>query len=73
VYPVAAKMLNVKGVVMIDAVVNEMGQITTMKVISGSSILSPAAMEALRTWKYEPARLNGQPTPAHVQVRINFK
>jgi general secretion pathway protein A len=71
-YPSLARTGNVQGVVMIDAVVNETGKVTDMKMISGNPVLKQAAMDALRTWKYEPARLNGQPTAAHVQVRINF-
>jgi protein TonB len=62
----------VSGFVLIDAVVDETGKVTDMKVISGNPVLRQAAMEGLRRWKYEPARLNGQPTTAHVQVRMDF-
>jgi protein TonB len=58
--------------VLIDAVVDETGKIGDMRVLSGNPVLRQAAMESLRMWKYEPARLNGQPTLAHVQVRMNF-
>jgi protein TonB len=62
----------VGGYVLIDAVVDETGKVADMKVISGNSVLTSAATEALRKWKYEPARLNGQPTSAHVRVRMDF-
>ena len=57
---------------MIDALVDATGKVTDMMVISGSPSLTQAAMDALRTWKYEPARLNGQPIAMHMQVSINF-
>ncbi len=34
--------------------------------------MTEAAVEALRTWKYEPERLNGQPVATHIKVSINF-
>jgi general secretion pathway protein A len=71
-YPSVARMEHVGGSVLIDAVVDETGKVTEMKVISGDPLLRQAAMESLRMWKYQPARLNGQPTAAHVQVKIDF-
>jgi general secretion pathway protein A len=73
VYPLAAHMINAHGTVVLDATVDETGKVTTTKVISGPDLLTQAATEALRTWKYEPATLNGLPVTAHVQVRFNFK
>jgi protein TonB len=71
-YPTVARSSPVGGYVLIDAVVDETGKVADMKVISGNSVLTSAATEALRKWKYEPARLNGQPTSAHVRVRMDF-
>jgi protein TonB len=53
-------------------VVDETGKVTDMKVLSGNPVLRKAAMDGLRSWRYEPARLNGKPTATHIQVRINF-
>ena len=72
IYPAAARLEQVEGVVVIDAQVNELGRISEMKVVSGAAVLRASALEALRTWKYEPARLNGQPIASHVQVSIRF-
>lgn len=63
----------VRGPVVIDAIVDETGNVTDIKLISGNGILGKLATEQLRMWKYEPARLNGQPIAEHVQVKINFK
>ena len=72
VYPPNALRDQVQGIVVIDALIDEAGKIADMKVVSGPTALKQAAIDALRTWKYEPARLNGQPIAAHIQVNINF-
>lgn len=35
--------------------------------------LDEKAMEAVRTWKFEPARLNGQPVAVQINVEVNFR
>jgi protein TonB len=67
-----ARTEKMEGVVVIDALVDDTGKVTDMKVISGFPRLTQAAMDALRTWKYEPARLNGQPIAMHMKVSISF-
>jgi general secretion pathway protein A len=71
-YPPRARAANVQGSVVIDTVVDEKGNVGDMKVVSGSGLLTQAAMDAVRTWKYQPARLNGDVIATHVQVRVNF-
>ena len=71
-YPPRARLDEVQGVVVIDALVDENGKVTEMKVLSGPASLTQAAMAALRTWKYEPARFAGQPIATHIKVSINF-
>jgi TonB family protein len=71
-YPAIARTANVEGLVVIDAVVDETGRVTDMKVISGSPLLTRAATDALHTWKYEPARLDGRPVMTQVKVSFNF-
>jgi protein TonB len=43
-----------------------------MQVISGHPLLIPAALEALRKWKYEPTYLNDEPVPVRLLVTIKF-
>jgi protein TonB len=72
VYPKTARDARIQGVVVIDALIDTSGNVSAMKPISGSSFLQPSAMGALSTWKYAPARLNGQPIPMHIRVNIEF-
>src|SRR6266850_1480031 len=73
VYPALAKSQHVSGNVLIDALIDANGHVTTMKVVSGPSLLHQAAMDALRQWKYQPASLNGKLVPMHLAVTIQFR
>jgi TonB family protein len=73
IYPALAKSQHVEGNVRVDALVDANGHVTTMKVVSGPSMLHQAAMDALRQWKYQPATLNGKPVSMHLAVTIQFR
>jgi protein TonB len=72
-YPSAARAQSLEGIVALDALVDAAGNVAEVKAISGPMLLRQAAIDALRKWKYQPARLNGQPTSAHMQVNIAFR
>jgi len=73
VYPVMAKNQHVSGNVVIDALIDVNGRVTTMKIISGPSLLHQAAKDALRQWKYQPASLDGKPVAMHLTVTLQFR
>ncbi len=73
VYPVLARQAKVEGEVLIDAVIDTAGNVVEMRAVSGHPLLIPAAMEALRQWKYEPTYLNEQPVPVQLVVTIRFQ
>jgi periplasmic protein TonB len=72
-YPALAKTQHVEGAVRVDALVDANGRITTMKVVSGPSLLHQAAMDALRQWRYQPATLDGKAVAMHLTVTIQFR
>ena len=72
-YPVLARSVRVQGEVTIDALIDSTGKVAAMKPLSGPVALQQAAMDALRQWKYEPARLDGQPVSTHLSVTIKFR
>src|SRR6266436_2284038 len=72
-YPVLAKSQHISGDVRVDALIDANGRVTTMKVVSGPTLLHQAAMDALRQWKYQPATLNGNSVPMHLAVTIQFR
>jgi TonB family protein len=73
VYPPLAKNQHVSGNVLVDALIDANGKVTTMKVVSGPTLLHQAAMDALRQWKYQPAMLDGKPVSMHLTVTIQFR
>jgi protein TonB len=60
------------GNVTLDALIDKTGQVKSMKILSGPPSFHKAAMEALRQYRYEPARQNGKPVSAHLTVTIPF-
>ena len=72
-YPLLAKNQHISGDVLIDALIDANGHVTTMKVISGPTLLHQSAMAALRLWKYQPASLDGKPVPMHLTVTLQFR
>jgi TonB family protein len=73
VYPMLAKNQHVSGNVLVDALIDATGRVTTMKIVSGPTLLHQAAMDALKQWKYRPALLDGKPVPMHLTVTIQFR
>lgn len=72
VYPEFAKSQRISGNVAIDALIDVNGKVTKMKMLSGPSALYEAAKKALKQWRFEPARLNGEPTATHLEVTVKF-
>jgi protein TonB len=72
-YPALAKTQHIEGAVRVDALVDENGRVSSMKVVSGPTLLQQAAMDAVRQWKYQPATLDGKAVPMHLTVTLQFK
>jgi protein TonB len=62
-----------QGVVTIDAILDEKGNVEEMKVVSGPPLLYQAALNALARWKYEPTYLNDTPVAVELLVTITFQ
>lgn len=72
-YPMLATENHVEGDVQIQAQIDSRGRASHMKVLSGPPLLYQAAMEALRQWKFEPARLDNTPVDSQTVVTIQFR
>jgi len=72
VYPILAMQSHVRGIVVIDAVIDEHGNVVQEKVVSGHPLLLQAALKAVSQRKYEPTILDGDPTPVDLRVEVNF-
>ena len=73
VYPPNAIRMQVEGEVQLQATISKSGDISQIKVISGSSQLTKAAVDAVKQWKYKPYLLNGEPVEIQTQITVNFR
>ncbi|HWC97921.1 MAG TPA: energy transducer TonB [Candidatus Sulfopaludibacter sp.] len=73
VYPQLARTMRVQGVVELMAVVGTDGRVRELKLVSGSPLLSPAAIEAVRRWVYRPTFLNGDPVEVSAPITVTFR
>ncbi len=75
VYPPRCLRMGIEGTVRVKVLVGEDGrpQEVTIGKSSGESALDEAAMDAVRTWRFEPARRNGVPVRAWAIIPIEFK
>lgn len=71
-YPPEARKRHIEGQVVLKAEISKEGDITSLIVVSGDPVLVPAALDAVRLWKYRPYLLNGQPASVETQVTVNF-
>ena len=57
---------------MLQAVISKDGSIQNLRLISGHPMLAPAAIDAVKQWKYKPYILNGEPVEVETQITVNF-
>jgi len=72
VYPLAAQIARAEGVVEVDAILDERGNVIEARAVSGPGLLMAAAAKAVSQWKYEPTYLDGVPVAIRMEVRVNF-
>jgi len=71
-YPVLAREARIQGAVELRAVISKAGTIENLVVVSGHPMLSAAAIDAVRRWRYRPYLLNGEPIEVETDVTVNF-
>ena len=71
-YPALGLHSNVQGSVVLEAVVAADGSIEGLRVVSGPSILSAAAQQAVRQWRFKPYLQHGQPVETKARITVNF-
>lgn len=71
-YPLMAKERGIQGMVMLDARITKAGTIDDLQVISGPKELRQAAFDAVKTWKYKPFLVNGQPMEVRVDINVVY-
>lgn len=73
VYPAEARKANLQGIIALDVIVGHDGSVVGIRPLNGPEILARAAVDALRWWKFEPYRVNGEPACVETTVAVEFK
>src|SRR5208282_2399623 len=71
-YPPLARQARIAGTVILRAVISKDGSIENLTLVSGHPMLAPAAIDAVKQWKYRPYLLNGEPVEVDTEVQVNF-
>ena len=72
VYPPLAREARIQGTVGLQAIIGTDGAVESLELVSGHPMLAPAAIEAVKQWKYRPYLLNGVPIEVRTTINVNF-
>jgi protein TonB len=72
VYPPIAQAANVQGVVILEALIDESGDVIWTAVLRSIPLLDEAAQTAVQQWKFTPTRVDGEPVPVIMVTTVNF-
>ena len=67
-----APFIGLLGTVVLQAVISKTGDIEGLHLVSGHPMLAPAAIDAVKQWKYKPYFLNGEPVEVETTINVNF-
>jgi TonB family protein len=73
IYPETAKARRIQGEVLLSAHISTDGRVKAIHVLKGNPFLGAAATEALKQWRYEPMKLNGNPVEMDTNVTVQFR
>lgn len=71
-YPTLARAARVQGEVILSAIIDTNGEIQNLQLVSGHPMLVPAALAAVKQWRYKPYLLNGTPVEVETTVTVIF-
>jgi periplasmic protein TonB len=72
-YPPLARQARIQGAVVLHAIISKTGTIENLRVVSGHPMLSPAALDAVKQWRYKPYLLNNEPVEVETTITVNFR
>jgi TonB family protein len=73
VYPKEAKTAHIEGVVKVQFIITKTGEVAELQVLSGDPVLVPAAIEAVKKWRFAPCRVDGsEPVEIKTESLVSF-
>jgi TonB family protein len=71
-YPADAKRAHIDGRVVLEATISDSGKVEDLCVSQGPVMLQQASVDAVKTWRYKPFELNGQPVEVKTLINVDF-
>lgn len=71
-YPPIAKAARIQGTVVLQASISKSGSVEDLHVVTGQALLQDAALSAVRTWRYRPYLVNGEPVKVQTTINVIF-
>ena len=71
-YPHIAMQTHAQGEVVLHAIIGRDGSVSSLELVRGHPLLVPAAIDAVREWKYRPYTLNGEPVEVETLITVRF-
>ncbi len=71
-YPMLTQQMKVQGSVVLQAIIGADGNIQDLRVLTGPAILTSAAQQAVRQWRFKPFLQNGHAVETKARITVNF-
>jgi protein TonB len=72
-YPADARSAAAEGTLVLKAVIDETGKVDGLRLVEGNAALAPAAMQAVKQWRYRPYVRDGKSRPFQTIVIVDFQ
>lgn len=73
VYPKEAKEKRLEGAVSLDVLIDEKGDVRQVSVMEGEEIFRSGAVEAMKKFKFRPAKVDGKSVAVRIRYSLKFK
>jgi TonB family protein len=72
-FTAAARKLNYQGLVRLDVLIDKLGRVSDVQIVTPLGLgLDENAVKVVKTWRFSPAKLNGEPRLFRMNVDIDF-
>ena len=73
-YTEVARRVRLEGTVIVQAIIDEAGRVTDVKILKGLPMgLDQAAVDAVSRWRFQPATLHGRPVKVYYSLTVVFR
>ena len=73
IYPSTAKEKQLEGAVALDVLIDDQGLVRQVSVIEGPEIFRSGAIEAMKKFRFKPAKVDGKAVAVRIRYTLNFK